>query len=168
MLEQDCIESIKGMSFYNHAKIKLFMIKYLFCNTNLPYIKLQRADNGELTEKSFEQVMKIHPRIWRTIFDMVDVFPNELSQQEQKNLQKQCAILFGQGNSVSQPHQWIVTYCNLVAFWDKFGMNYYDILKLPHETFLFLKKVMSLQMDYRNRSMNENKNSAKGKRGVSF
>ena len=170
IMQSSCIDRINGNSYYNHSNIKLFMIKYLFCGTNISDIKLQRLTNGELTEDSFESLMQIHPRIWRSLFQIVQLFPKQLSKQEEKNLEKQCAILFGQGNSVAQPHEYIVTYCNLVAFWEKFGMNYYDILKLPHETFLFLKKIMSLQSDHRKKSIIENKNShpMPNKRGVRF
>ena len=38
-----------------------------------------------------------------------------------------------------------------MAFWDKFGMNYFDLLKLPEDVFSALKKVMNL--DSMNKSM---------------
>ena len=42
-----------------------------------------------------------------------------------------------------------------MAFWDKFGMNYFDILKLPQDVFSALKKVMSLDNTYKSEKMNE-------------
>lgn len=171
IMESFCVEKIKGFSFYNHTEMKFFVIKYLFCRTNIPNIKLQRLRNGQLTQESFQNLMKIHPRIWRSLFEIIKIFPEQLDKETEKSLEKQCSILFGQNKPVSQPHDWIITYCNLVAFWDKFGMNYYDILRLPQETFLFLKKIMSLESDYRNKSLSSNKSShspTRNNRGVSF
>ena len=74
----------------------------------------------------------------------------QMDEDEKRELEKQCSILFGKGESVQNPHSYISLYCNLMAFWDKFGMNYFDLLKLPEDVFSALKKVMNLD------SMNKN------------
>lgn len=165
LMQQQCIENINGNNFYNYIKLRKFMLKYMLCGTNLPFVILQRNDNGQLTEESFNSVLKIHPRILRAVFNLVNVFPRQLQKEQEVELQKQCLKLFGKGQSVSNPNKWIVLYCNLIAFWDKLGMNYNDIMNLPNETFIFLKKIMALQNNYRALSLSTNKSSSKG---VSF
>ena len=87
--------------------------------------------------------------------DKIDVLPKPMPKSEEKELEKQCSILFGKGEGVTNPHEYITMYCNLMAFWDKFGMNYFDILKLPQDVFSALKKVMSLDNTYKSEKMNE-------------
>ena len=167
MMENTCVQDIKGNFYYNFNKIRQFMINYLLCGTNIPGIVLKRKNDGTLTEQSMDSVMKIHPRILRSLFNLINIFPEKMTHKQEKQLQKQCAILFGQGDSVTNPNKWIVIYCNLMSFWDKFGLNYFDILKLPSETFFMLKKIMGLESDFKNKDIQKTVTSNKGK-GVRF
>jgi hypothetical protein len=97
----------------------------------------------------------------------MDVFPKSLSKKEEKEFEKQCSQLFGKGKAVSDPNQWIVMYCNLISFWDKFGMNYHDIMKLPNETFVYLKRIMNLDNEYKNKNISSPQKST-NKKGVKF
>lgn len=162
IMESKCIDTIKGNNFYNFNSIKEFMLDYLLCGTNIPNILIQRKSDGTLTEKSSKSVNCIHPRILRALLDSIDIFPHKMTTKQEKELEKQCAILFGQGNSVSNPHEWIVIYCNLISFWEKFGLNYYDIMKLPNETYLMLKKIMGLENDHKSQAMSSSSNKNKG------
>lgn len=145
MLEDECIDEIKGSSFYNFCRIKKFMIRRMLCGTNISWIKLSRSTNGALDDESYNSVMRVHPRILRVVMDKMDIFPKQLEKKEEKELEKQCIILFGKGDGVMNPHPYIVSYCNLISFWDKFGMNYFDIMKLPRDMFAMLKKMMNLE-----------------------
>ena len=99
--------------------------------------------------------------------DKIDVLPKPMEKSEEKELEKQCSILFGKGEGLTDTHPYITLYCNLVAFWDKFGMNYFDILKLPQDVFMALKKVMMLDNMNKNAKMEEMSQSTHQKRQVS-
>ena len=167
VMEKQCIENNNDYLFYNSQKMKMFYINYLLINTNMPSVFIDRDQDGVLTKDSLDSFLSIHPRILRVLFDKIDMFPKKLNQQQEKDLQKQCSQLFGKGKSVINPNEWIVLYCNLVAFWDKFGMNYNDVMSLPNDTFLFLKKIMQLDNDNKMKNLSSNSPKKKGK-GVGF
>lgn len=163
MLEDYAVVQQNGKYFYNFNNVKLFMIKYLFSNTNLPQIKFERNNDGSLTQESLEKVMKIHPRILRAIMDNLDIFPQEMTRQEDRELKRQCMQLFGKGQAVNNPNKWVTIYCNLTSFWDKFGLNLYDIMKLPRDSYLMLHKIMMLEIDSKNKEMERQSNKSKGR-----
>ena len=106
-------------------------------------------ENDQLTEESYNEVIKIHPRILRQVLSLVDVFEREKTKEEEKELAKDCALIFGKNEGVVNPHPDIVLYCDLIAFWDKFGLNYFDIQKLPKELFYRLKNMMNLESSFK-------------------
>ena len=155
LLEDECVVNLKGRSFYDYNKLKLFMIRRMICSTSIEGISIKYDKRGLLCQSSFERLMHIHPRILRVLMDKIDVLPKPMKKSEEKELEKQCSILFGKGEGLTDTHPYITLYCNLVAFWDKFGMNYFDILKLPQDVFMALKKVMMLDNTNKNAKMEE-------------
>lgn len=167
-LEKECIEEYNEQFYFNNQKLRIFMIKYMLHSTNVPGAFIEKNKSGSLTEESFNSIISIHPRILRCLFDIVEFLPKQLDKNEEKQLEKQCSILFGQGNPVSNPNPWVIIYCNLVAFWEKFGMNYEDIMKLPYETFIMLKKIMELDNDFKSKSLQSSSKTSGGKKKVGF
>ncbi len=155
LLEDECIDETRAGLYYNYNKLREFMLRRMLCATSIPSVIVEYDDRGFLTERSFESVMRVHPRILRTLMEKVDVLPKPLSKSDERELEQECSILFGKGEGVSSPHEYVTLYCNLVAFWDKFGMNYFDLLKLPQDVFSALKKVMTLESNYRSMKMEE-------------
>lgn len=166
LMQSKCVQQYNGNFFYNFTKIKYFMLDYLLCDTNLS-IKIDRNNNGVLTEYSREKIWNIHPRILRSLFNKIDIFPDKMTKKQQKQFQQQCNVLFAQGKSVTNPNKWIVVYCDLIAFWDKFGLNYFDLLKLPRETYMMLKKIMNFDNECKSNSM-KSSSMNKNKGGVKF
>lgn len=161
LLEDECIDEVKGYAFYNFNKLKLFMIRRMLCSTSIPWVRVEYDGDGYLTESSFDTFMRIHPRILRVLMEKMDILPKPMRKSEEKELEKQCSILFGKGEGVTNPHEYITLYCNLMAFWDKFGMNYFDILMLPQDVFSALKKVMTLDSMYKSEKMEDLSKSAR-------
>lgn len=160
MMEKECVDEYKSGMYYNFTKTKRFMLRYLFAGTNFPGVKAEYDEKGMLTEKAYQDVIRIHPRILRALFEKVRIFPPRRSDKETKDIEKQCYSLFCKGESVQSPHPDVTIYCNLVAFWEKFGLNYFDIMKMPQELFSKLKYIMVLD--------NENKSQAIENRTSSY
>lgn len=162
-LEQDCLSVVKineheQSFFYNFKKIKIFCLKHLLKDTNYP-VEIVR-DGEELTDESLENVLKIHPRIWREIFNKFSIFNDEKSPEEEKRIAKECSLIFGAGKTVNNPHPDIILYCDMIAFWDKFGLNYFDIQNLPKGLFYTLKRMIDSDNAMKNKEpANTNNNS---------
>ncbi|MBR4316594.1 MAG: hypothetical protein IKP65_06505 [Alphaproteobacteria bacterium] len=102
-----------------------------------------------------KQIYRIHPRILRVLFDKFNLFPVELSQDEEMEIEKQCMKLFGKGESVQNPHPLVMTYCNLVTFWDKLGLNYWDLMKMPNNLVNQLKRMAAMDNDFHSQNLKQ-------------
>lgn len=162
LFEDECIDEIHNALFYNFTKLKRFMLTRLLCETNFSDIEISYDSNGMLSKESYEQVMSLHPRILRCLMNKIDVFPRKMKKNEEKEFEKQCHKLFGKGEGVQNPHPYITTYCNLVAFWDKFGLNYFDIMSLPQDLFIILKRVLSMESNSKSEEITSMKASSQG------
>lgn len=133
-MEQECIDEFEmpheKVSLYNFNKLKKFFLKYM----------LRDSVFGKL---SYDELIKLHPKILRSVLNQIRIF-DDRTEDEEKRIAKEGAILFGNGNPVNNPHPSIVLYCDLTSFWQKFGLNYYDIQRMPKKTFNTLKKIMQL------------------------
>ncbi len=153
LMESKCIDEVRGVAFYNPSKTHRFMLEYMLTATNLPEIDLaDRERDGRLSERQRRKIYRVHPRIYRMLFEQIQIIPDALSKEEHKVLEKQCSNLFGNGNAVNDAHPWLSNYLNLISFWEKFGLNYFDLLRLPQETFNQLRTVMQMEITYKNKS----------------
>lgn len=155
LMESECIDDVRGNSFYNYTKLKLFMIRRMLHSTSLGGCDIRYDSNGFLVREAFDWFMRIHPRILRVLFDKMNVLPPPMPDDEKREYEKQCAELFGKGDGITNPHPFISLYCNLAAFWDKFGINYFDMLKLPQEVFSALKQTLTLDNVNKSAKMDE-------------
>ena len=53
------------------------------------------------------------------------------------------------GNGVHNAHEAVSLYCNLSSFWDKFGLNYFDLQRLPQDVYAKLREVLSRESSER-------------------
>ena len=149
IIERDCLIEVEGyndrdkISVYNNCLIKKFILKYLIKDWSFD-CELKRNKDGSLTEESYNKVCGLHPKILKTLLDQY-VYRQGFTQEEDGKIQKQCYLLFDKGQSINSPHWTVSLYLDLTAFWDKFGLNYYDIQKLPQEVFDGLRKIMGIQ-----------------------
>lgn len=148
MIESECVMQEEGMNkhdkivVYNNRKIKQFVLKYLVKDWS--FQKLERQEDGSLTKQSLRKIYALHPRILKNIINQY-VYRAGFTEEEDGKIQKQCYLLFDKGQGVSNPHWAVSLYLDLTAFWDKFGLNYYDIQKLPQQVYDGLRKVMGAQ-----------------------
>lgn len=151
-MENECVDVFNShgekLSVYNFTKLKQFFLKRMLKDTNYP-VQLERTMDLCLTKESYANVLKIHPRILRCVLNQIDVFNDRIDPDEERRIAKECAILFGKGDSVNNPHPYIILYCDLIAFWEKFGLNYYDLQKLPYAVFTNLKRMMKFENDFK-------------------
>lgn len=153
---------------YNFMKMRSFIIKWLLKEWNLP-IELEKGNCGELTDDSYEKVMSMFPSILNYFVNYVEnrLF---LFESERKEISKQCLKLFGPRSiGVNNPHEAVSLYCGYASFWEKFGLNYFDLQRLPQDLYVKLKTVMSNEIDIKNQQTeNLTKNNNQPKSNVRF
>ena len=164
-MEEECVVEVKGNHFYNYVKMRRFFITYMLYATNLPGLReIPHDENGMARKDVLNKLMRIHPRIWNTLFAKVEMFPGGCTPEEEKDMEKQAKQLFCDHKGVVSPHEWIELYCNLTAFWEKFGLNYFDVMRLPNSLYVALRKIMQLDNNYTELSFEQDRQQSSAKR----
>ena len=127
--------------YYDYLSYKSFILKNLLSWWNLG-ICLERNEFGVLTEDCFQRVCTIHPSILSHFLGLYEV-AYEISDRDAQRITDQCHNLFRRGSKgITDADDSISTYCNLTGFWEKFGLNYFDIQRLPDDLFNKLNLIM--------------------------
>jgi len=135
---------------YNFMKMRAFIVRWLLKGWSLP-IELKKNVNGELTDECFKRVMNMHPRIIGYLVSSIEsqIF---ISDDERGLITKQCSLLFLPNSpGVNNAHEAISLYCSLSSMWDKFGLNYFDLQRMPEDVIAKLKLVLGNETDFKNK-----------------
>lgn len=151
MIEDDCLESVKiseheTMTTYNYQKMKMFYLRYLFRSWNLDE-KMTFDEEGKLDDISFQKLISLHPVILRELTS--SLFDYVVSDEDNAVICKQAHLLFAKGQSVSNPHRMISLFCTLAGMWSKFGLNYFDLKRLPLYERNALKNILTQENQIR-------------------
>lgn len=150
---------------YDFVKLKQFVVRWLLKRWNLP-IELKRNANGELSDESYETVMRVHPSIMKYFMNRFEgtLF---LSEEDRNKIAKQSAMLFHpKSKGVSNPHEAISMYCTFSGFWEKFGLNFFDMQRLPHDVYMKLKAVISTEINVKSAEFENSKRQAERAKSV--
>ena len=150
--------------YYDYLSYKSFVLKNLlsWCSLDL---NLNRDEFGSLTEESFNRVVCLHPSILEYFLGAYDEVYN-ISNEEHQMIIDQCHNLFRKGSKgISNADESISTYCNLVGFWEKLGLNYFDIQKLPDDLFGKLNLIMRKDNEIQIKEFEKANNTSSVSRG---
>jgi len=151
-LEENIVDTNTGFNekdvimTYNFTKMKIHILRWLLKDWSLP-IPLERKESGELTDECIKRVMGVHPRI---IGYFLDKFESRLfiDEEEKRTISRQTTLLFHPKSAgVSNACSAVAMYCTLSSFWEKFGLNFWDIQNLPQEIFVRLKLVLGNEIE---------------------
>lgn len=170
IIEEKCLESIKANEYeeilsYNYQKMKHFFLKYMFRSWNIDE-EMLFEEEGCLDNESYAKLLGLHPVILREL--VTQLFEYTLSEEDLEKIGKQGHLLFAKNQSVSNPHKMISLYCNLTEMWSKFGLNYFDLKRLPLYEKNALKKILSIENQIRAAEIKqmEAKSNSNAGRGV--
>lgn len=142
---------------FNHKRMKEFYLRHMLRSWNLDF-ELSWDEEGKLDDSSWEKVMSLHPAILRKLSEMV--FRYTFSDEENATIQKQCHLLFANGSSVNNPHEMISLYCTLADMWKHFGLNYFDLKRLPIKTRNALRMITSIETQVQNAKLKQMENKS--------
>jgi len=132
MMETECSGIVKSaheqFCVKDYAKMCLMYLRLMFREWNLD-CPMTFDEYGVLDDPSFERLLNLHPQILEKVTDTM--YDGTLTQEDEEVIARQSALLFGKAGSVSNPHPMISLYCTLSEMWEKFGLNYFDLMKMP-------------------------------------
>lgn len=109
--------------------------------------EMRFGDDGVLDDESHARLMRLHPKILRILSD--GVFADAISEEDDVRIGRQASQLFGKGGSVQNPHPMISLYATLSEMWSKFGLNYFDLKRLPMRERNVLRRIASIENQIR-------------------
>jgi len=142
---------------YDYEERKLLAYRFLLKKWNLNIELEHESGTGWLTEECWKKVISQPAPL---LGDIMEKYQETMymTPEEEAEITKQCAILFSpHSKGVTNGCQAITLYCTLGNFWEKFGINRFDLAKLPYKEYIQLRMVLSRDMDSQRR-----KHSAKG------
>ena len=165
-MESECLEeftSINGEHFLmkNSMRMKMFYLRYMFRSWSFDEIMTFQNDGG-LDDISFNKLMSLHPMILREIAQNASDY--SIGEEDEAEIIKQSHLLFKKNSSVCNPHRMISLYCTLSDMWSKFGLNYFDLKKMPIYEKNALKKIISIEKQIESQEIKMKELQSRGKR----
>lgn len=111
-------------------------------------------EHGYIEKDFFDKEICCYPGpLFEKLSEMYDK-TYEITEKELEDIKMQCIILFGTNSgSVENPHRAVALYCTVVGFWEKFGLNMFDLARIPYKTFVLLKTIMNREGELRAQQM---------------
>lgn len=151
---------------YNDIKVKEFLIRHLLVDWCFEPLEYNR--DGVLEDCSYLSVTKLHPRILHSLLNQYS-YGLKLTAEEDAKLNRECYQIFDRGSSVGNANVYLSLYLELCSFWEKFGLNYFDIMELPTNVYEGIRKVLSIDSSITASKLKvgREKNKSSGARGRS-
>lgn len=126
-------------------EFKKLILKYQIIDCNLD-IDLE-FENEILTDKSWKELLNLPAPL---LSEFVNKYQDSylMDREEEIKLERQTAILFSPNTGgVENACETIKLYCVLGNFWEKFGINRFDLKKLSYKEYIGLRMVLNNQID---------------------
>ena len=97
---------------------------------------------GWMTPECYERVSRVPAPLLEAF---VDGFESsvEVTEAEERKINRQCAVLFGRDSrGVSDACEAVSLFCTLGNFWEKFGLDKEKLPRMPYKEYLLLKMMM--------------------------
>lgn len=144
----------------NEIQQKLLLM-FSIVETN--FIKLQFDHKGFLLQKSLQQLLNIDCRIINYIIKKINKFYYNKDQQKYRaQVLTQFQKLYASEKGIVLKHKQISQYLQYCNFWEKLGLNYYDVKTLPYDVYKTLVMMLGVQSQVKNAQLR--KLNAKTKR----
>lgn len=151
LIEKECLKSYKvnpheEIFTYDYFEMKMIFLRSMFRSWSFQE-EMTFDEEGKLDDNSFQKLLHLHPAILRELTGQL--FDYTLTEEDEIQIAQQSHFLFAKHTSVMNPHRMISLYCTLAEMWDKFGLNYFDLMKLPLYEKNALKKILSFENQIR-------------------
>jgi len=131
--------------FYDFHKLDTVAVKRLLLRVS--FIEEDLKSPGEwMADEVWETVKHIRPCLMDCWISQVrqEIF---IPEEESTRIEEQCVLLFKPNSTgVSAPVQAISQYCMMSTMWEKFGLDYFDLQRIPRPLFIRLQKIAHMEI----------------------
>lgn len=140
------------------------LLVFSLIESNICEIKL---DKNIISPESIKYFFKLNSNIVKYVLDKINnQYFSKKDEYYRYELSKDFSRLYNSEKGVILEHKEISDYLTLTAFWEKLGLNYFDIRKLPLDVYKQLSLMMSIETETKNTAIRDsaknNKNNNKG------
>lgn len=148
-IERECLKRFQinpreSVTNFDYEKLKLFYLRYFFRSWSFEET-LYFDDDGKLDDDSWRLFASLHPVILRELAERI--FDYVLTDEDSTLIQQQAHQLLSRNakGGVANPHPLISMFCNLTDFWERFGLNYFDLKRMPLYERNGLRQIISIE-----------------------
>lgn len=119
-------------------EMRKLLLKHRLYSWNLA-VPLEFNEEHHLTEDCFKRITFLPAKILSFILDKYEE-SFSITKKEKEQVDKQSSILFSKDSKgVDEPCEAISLYCVLSNFWERFGLNRFDIKNLSYKEYMLLR-----------------------------
>ena len=143
----------------NETKEKLLLM-FSLVQTNFVDVKFD--ENGFVTLDTINQLLTLNFRIIKKIIKKIQNFYDEKQDaQYRSSITSQFKRLYSSDKGVKLKHKQIGQYLNYCGFWQKLGLNYFQVRQLPHDVYKQFVMMMNIQLQVKNAEIQKINNRIK-------
>lgn len=138
---------------------EIMLLIFSLFETNICNIVL---DNNIISIDSIKSFLKLNSNIIKYITEKINKFYcDEKEEYYRYEISKDFTRLYNSEKGIILEHKEVGDYLTLTAFWEKLGLNYFDLKKLPYDLYKKLSLMMSLETEAKNNLIRDASNKAK-------
>ena len=146
-------DGIRTKSYIDVYEMRLMILRRLLVDWSLDIGLEIDEETGWLTDSCFGRVKRVYPALLMAFLSRYEESV-EVTADEERVMDRQSARLFAKNTKgVENPCEAVSLFCVLSNFWEKFGLNRFQIKDLPYREYLLLRFMMSKESDALARSM---------------
>lgn len=153
------LSSINNLQDRENMLLIFSLVEANICEINM--------ENNIISFKSLKDFLMLNNNIIKYIIDKInEQYYSEKEEYYKYELAKDFTRLYNSEKGVILEHKEISDYLVLSAFWEKLGLNYFDIKKLPYDVYKQLNLMMNIETEVKNNSIRESVKANKTKNHV--
>lgn len=126
----------------DYESMKEAMLRQMLVSWNLD-IPLEFDERGWLTDDCFTRVCRLPAPLVEALLSEYEM-KMKITDEEERKIDRQAAILFAKNSKgVSNACEAVSLFCTYGSFWEKFGLNRFQLSQLPYSEYLRLKIMVS-------------------------
>lgn len=146
----------------NDIKQRLLLM-FSLVQTN--FIDVNFDQNGFVTYETLNQLTSLNVGIVKKIIHKIQQFYDDKKDSKYRsNIALQFKKLYNSDKGIVLKHKQISQYLSYCNFWQKLGLNYFQVRQLPHDVYKQLVMMMNIETQVKNAEIQKMNNKLKSRR----
>ena len=110
-------------------------------------IPIERDASGWMRPECYERVSRVPAPLIAAFLGGLEA-SMEVTDEEERRIDRQCAVLFSKsGRGVADACEAVSMFCAFGNYWEKFGIDRFNLPKVPYREYVLLRMVMGKEAE---------------------